>query len=131
MAADAPVAPPPTGLYTRADRVRARAEYLRVYEAGGAMHTAHLVFYVQRTEAGSRRLGVTVPKKTGIAVVRNRIKRLIREVFRQERGILPDGCVVVVNAKRTASELDFQAVRAAFLRIGARLAEAGSPPCER
>lgn len=94
------------------------------------MHTAHLVFYVQPAGAGSKRLGVTVPKKTGIAVVRNRIKRLIREVFRQERGILPDGCVVVVNAKRTASELDFQAVRAAFLRIGARLAEAGGQ-CER
>lgn len=131
MAADAPVASILTGSYTRADRIRARAEYLRIYAAGGAMHTAHLVFYVQPAEAGSRRLGITVPKKTGNAVVRNRIKRLIREVFRQERGVLPDGCAVVVNAKRTAFELDFQAVRAAFLKIGARLAEAGTPPCER
>lgn len=129
MAADAPVVLPPTGPYARADRVRARAEYRRIYEAGGAMHTTHLVFYVQPAEAGSRRLGVTVPKKTGNAVVRNRIKRLIREVFRQDRGLLPDGCVVVVNAKRSASELDFQAVRAAFQRIGSRLATAGSPPC--
>lgn len=129
MAPDAPVAHPPTGTYSRSDRVRARAEYRAVYEGGGAIHTAHLVFYARPAEAGTRRLGVTVPKKTGTAVERNRIKRLVREVFRRERGSLPDGCVLIVNAKRNASELDFGAVQAAFRRLGERLAREGFPPC--
>jgi ribonuclease P protein component len=100
-----------------------------VYEGGGAIHTAHLVFYARPAEVGIRRLGVTVPKKTGTAVERNRIKRLIREVFRRERGSLPDGCVLIVNAKRRAAELDFEGVRTAFRRLSDRLAEEGFPPC--
>lgn len=100
-----------------------------MYEGGGAIHTAHLVFYARPAEPGTRRLGVTVPKKTGTAVERNRIKRLIREVFRRERGSLPDGCVLIVNAKRNASQLDFAAVAAAFGRLGERLAREGFPPC--
>jgi len=131
MAPDAPVSAPSTGPYTPGDRVRARAEYRAVYETGGAIHTAHLVFYALAAEAGVRRLGITVPKKTGKAVERNRIKRLVREVFRRERGSLPDGCVLVVNAKRDASRLDFEGVTLAFARVCERLSQEGFPPCRR
>lgn len=131
MAPDTPVSALTTGPYTRNDRVRARAEYRAVYEGGGAIHTAHLVFYARAAEAGVKRLGITVPKKTGDSVERNRIKRLVREVFRRERGSLPDGCVLVVNAKRDASALDFEGVRAAFTRVSERLAREGFPPCRR
>ena len=49
------------------------------------------------------RLGCTVPKVVGNAVERNRLKRLIREAFRRTRDRLPEGCVLVVNAKRSAA----------------------------
>jgi ribonuclease P protein component len=48
------------------------------------------------------RLGVTIPKKTGNAVVRNCWKRWIREAFRQQRSRLPRGLEIIVRPKRDA-----------------------------
>jgi ribonuclease P protein component len=50
-------------------------------------------------------LGVTVSRKVGNAVQRNRVKRRIREWFRHHRGALPPTAVVVVIAREGAAEL--------------------------
>lgn len=50
-------------------------------------------------------LGVTVSKKVGTAVERNRVKRRIREWFRRNRGALPADAAVVVIARRGAAEI--------------------------
>lgn len=71
-----------------------------------------------------------MPKKVGKAVTRNRLKRLFREVFRKTRQTLPEGCVLIVNAKRSASDMSHQDVLDAFEKISARLAVEGYPPCE-
>lgn len=57
--------------------------------------------------AGQRRLGVTASRKVGGAVVRNRVKRRIREVFRLHRELLPDASDVVVIARPGAGELSW------------------------
>ncbi|PRP95691.1 Ribonuclease P protein component [Enhygromyxa salina] len=56
------------------------------------------------------RLGITVTRKVGNAVVRNRIKRLVREVFRQHRARLPPGLDIVWVAKQQAAGATFAAV---------------------
>ena len=55
------------------------------------------------------RLGITIPKKTGNAVVRNRWKRWIREAFRTQRSELPRGIEIIIRPKRDA-EGSFQAI---------------------
>ncbi len=92
------------------------------------MFTACLVFYAC-PGTGRRRLGCTVPRTVGNAVTRNRVKRLVRECFRAMRERLPEGCTLVVNAKRSAAGLDHAAVVRAFETVAERLAREGYPGC--
>jgi ribonuclease P protein component len=77
-----------------------RADFARITGRGRRIVTPlFLVFILARSDALGARLGITVTRKVGNAVRRNRIKRLVREWFRQRRpGLGP--CDIVVIAKR-------------------------------
>lgn len=63
---------------------------------------------ISRQSAGNEsRLGVTVSSRVGNAVVRNRLKRFVREIFRQHRSSLPRPVDVVVIAKTGAHQLSY------------------------
>jgi ribonuclease P protein component len=85
-------------------RIRRRAEYVAVQSDGKKLHGRHvLAMAKQRSDAElSGRLGITVTKKVGNAVVRNRIKRLVREWMRLH-GWVPVGWDLVVVAKDSAA----------------------------
>ena len=77
-----------------------------------------------------QRLGITVTRRTAGAVGRNRIKRLVREVFRRERALFPANCEVVLVARSGADQLDYAALRDELLRAQAALQRAAgaTPP---
>jgi len=60
---------------------------------------------------GITRLGLTVSRKAGNAVKRNRVKRLIREFFRLNDTCFPQGYDIVITAKKDASYLDLQKIK--------------------
>jgi len=83
--------------WTRDRRVRRRADFLRIQAHGCRVTSKHFVFLLAvRPSPGPARLGITATRKLGCAVVRNRAKRLVREVFRHMPGLLPDGIDMVV-----------------------------------
>lgn len=99
-------------LFRRADRIRKAWEFRFVQRDGKRVHTPHFVLIVYAVTQPPR-LGLTVSKKVSAkAVHRNRIKRLLREVWRTNRALFPEACDVVVIAKRGAEGLGYADVLA-------------------
>jgi len=93
----------------RESRLRKRRDFLRVQGSGHRVHTRHFVLLL--CHADRARLGVTVTKRIAHAVGRNRVKRVVREVFRRNRELFPARCEMVVIARRGAPTLGYEAVR--------------------
>jgi ribonuclease P protein component len=93
--------------FRRADRLRSGKDFRRLSREGRRSAGAHFVVLAAAgRDAGRPRLGLTVSRRVGGAVARNRVKRRVREWFRQERGRLAPGTDWVVIARRGAAELD-------------------------
>ncbi len=112
----------------RTDRLRKRFEFRHVQLRGRRIHTPHFVIVLQQNSLEKTRLGITVTKKVGNAVQRNRIKRLVREVFRRNRSLFPHGHDLVFIAKRQAQGLSYEAVLHEVRRCARKLDVAGSTP---
>jgi ribonuclease P protein component len=89
---------------SKAMRLLQRVDYLHVQGGGLKVHGQHLLALARRQASGELqgRLGLTVTKKVGNAVVRNRIRRLVREWMRTH-GWVPTGWDVVLVAKDSAA----------------------------
>lgn len=89
-----------------------------------------LVLYARRNHLGKNRLGITVSKKLGHAVVRNRIRRRLREIYRLNEAQFLPGYDIVVVARSRAVEASFQELRDSYLSL-ARKAGLLLPPEEK
>ena len=87
-------------------RLSRSAEFERVYRQGRSTANRHLVLYAFPNAASDRpRLGLSVSRKVGGAVERNKVKRMLRESFARVEPTLRDGQDVVLVARPSAAEL--------------------------
>jgi ribonuclease P protein component len=91
-------------------RILKRRDYLTVYQQGVRSYSENFTIVVCRKREGISRLGITVSKKVGNAVQRNRIKRLVREFFRLNRSRLSTIQDIVIISKKDISSLLYQDV---------------------
>jgi len=99
--------------FAAADRLHRSAEFLRLQRNGVRFQSPHFVLYAGSLDHQPERsrLGVTVSRRIGNAVVRNRVKRRVREFFRKElRALLPLGASIVVIARTGAGALESAAI---------------------
>jgi len=75
--------------FSKAERLRRRKEFERVYQQGRRLRLPYLKLVLAPNELGLRRIGLSVSRRFGKAVRRNRAKRILREIFRRHKDIFP------------------------------------------
>jgi len=91
--------PAPRHTFSRAERLKLRADYRRCIRSGGRAAGQYITLYLCKNDLGIIRLGAGTTRRLGNAVRRNRAKRLVREVFRLHKSELPPGVDLVALPK--------------------------------
>ncbi len=112
--------------FPKCRRLRKRREFLEVQRRGHKVHSRAFVgLMVNRNEGfattdqeATARIGITTTKRMGNAVTRNRIRRLVREAFRQGLFNIPSQLDFVVIAKKSAAALDTASIFEDLRRLG-------------
>ncbi len=93
--------------------------FRRLYHTSGYADS-FLVLYARRNRVGLNRVGITVSKKLGHAVVRNRTRRRLREIYRLNETKFQPGWDIVVVARSRAVEAPFAKLTDSYLALAAR-----------
>ena len=90
--------------------------FRRLYSTSGHAN-AYLVLYARRNRSQANRVGLTVGKKLGHAVIRNRVRRRLREVYRLNEARFTPGWDIVVVARSRCIDASFQKLTNAYLSL--------------
>lgn len=93
--------------------------FRRLYATNGYAN-GFLVLYAKKNHTGGNRVGITVSKKLGGAVIRNRVRRRLREVYRLHEDRFAPGWDIVIVARSRCIKGDFQALCDAYLSLAAK-----------
>ena len=102
--------------------VKENYEFRRMYRKGKSVVSPYMVRYCLKNRHGCTRLGVTVSTKLGKAVIRNRVRRRFREIWRLNKGDMIPGWDIILVARVRAVETPYNKLDKAYRKL---LKEAG------
>ena len=107
--------------FPREHRIAGSREFRAIYDGGLKVDSASFVLFGRANKFEHHRLGLTVTRKIGGAVVRNRVKRLFREIFRKSSEDIPHHFDLIVNAKRNSTIVALDRLQDEFVSAARRL----------
>ena len=107
---------------TKKYRIRKNYEFRTVYRRGKSYSSRYLVLYVKRTNKDLNRIGISVSKKVGNAVVRNKVKRLVRENYNKYKKNIKVGYDFIIVARSVSRDANYkdinESVKVLFKKVG-------------
>jgi ribonuclease P protein component len=94
-----------------------RGEFDAVYRTGKRRSNSHFTVFFRANQLPESRFGFSIKKALGGAVVRNRIRRRVREIVRCHRQEIPAGWDIVIHPKKSVERAEFAALTAELLRL--------------
>jgi len=89
----------------KSERITKKSEFQLIVKYGARYNTQNFIIVIYQNNRDIRRLGISVSKKIGGAVKRNRVKRLLREFFRLNKEQLPEASDILFIAKPGSTQL--------------------------
>lgn len=111
--------------FPKALRLLSRGEFRRVYEEGQRRSAPLCAVFFKSNGLPHSRLGITAPARVGKAVIRNRMKRRLREIFRRNQAVIAPGWDIVVNPRPAVATVPFPKLERDLLKLFP-----GQPPPE-
>jgi len=109
---------PAKGLtFPRRSRLVRRGDFDRVYRAGKRLTSSHFTVFVRSNELALNRFGFSIKKALGGAVVRNRMRRRLREMVRCHQQEIPAGWDIVIHPKSSVAKAPFAALADDLVRL--------------
>ncbi|HXE34285.1 MAG TPA: ribonuclease P protein component [Verrucomicrobiae bacterium] len=103
--------------FPREARLVRRGEFDAVYRAGKRRSSSHFTVFSRANQLPVSRFGFSIKKALGGAVVRNRIRRRIREIVRCHRSEIPAGWDIVIHPKSSVQRAEFVTLTADLVRL--------------
>ena len=101
--------------------IKLNSDFRRIYAKGKSAVSPSVVVYCRKNRLGTNRVGFTVSKKLGKAVVRNRVRRRLREIMRLSSEKLDQGYDLILVARSRAVDADYRRLEADALSCCERL----------
>ena len=95
--------------------LKKNSDFRRLYSKGKSYANPYLVVYCRKSPAPVGRVGYTVSVKLGHAVVRNRVRRRLREIYRLNRPLLKSGRDIIIVARTRCVGARYEKLNSAFL----------------
>jgi ribonuclease P protein component len=116
--------------FPKSKRLLSNEQFKAALAEGRRLRNELLTVYIAQNNCGYARLGVSVGKNAGNAVIRNRLKRLLREAFRLNQHGIPAGLdylVLFSGRKESVKSISFEQLQASFLSLACKNLQPKTP----
>lgn len=96
--------------FPKSNRILKRDRFREVYDTGNKIQAMYFTAFVLPNQSERPRIGITATRKIGNSVERNRARRMVRDAFRKNKWLVPNGVDIVINVRRHLVRATYQQI---------------------